>query len=47
MQCPEGIEESDTPDTACGLVKAIYGLRQSPHTWYEKIHQFFMQHQFI
>jgi len=47
MECAEGIAESKEPDIACRLVKAIYGLQQSPCTWYEKIHQFFMQYQFI
>jgi len=47
MECVEGIEESEEPDIACRLVKAIYGLQQSPRTWYEKSHQFFIQYQFI
>jgi len=46
MQCPEGLDEVPGPGYACRLIKAIYGLRQSPRVWYHKIHTFFAQHDF-
>ena len=30
----------------CRLVKAIYGLKQSPRAWYHKIQDFFITHEF-
>jgi len=47
MECPEGIKDDEQPDSVCRLVKAIYGLRQSPRAWYQKIHTFFTDHAFI
>jgi len=47
MECPEGLEEKIPQGMVCRLVKAIYGLRQSPRTWYQKIHEFFLAHGFI
>jgi len=47
MECLEGIKEATQNRMACGLVKAIYGLRQSPPAWYHKIHAFFLSHKFI
>jgi len=47
MECPEGIIEPTDHGMACRLVKAIYGLRQSPRAWYHKIHSFFLAHEFI
>ena len=47
MECPEGLEEMIPQGMVCRLVKAIYGLRQSPHTSYQKIHDFFLAHGFI
>jgi len=46
MECPEGVLEEPDGDRVCRLIKAIYGLRQSPRAWYEKIHAFFMNHNF-
>jgi len=47
MECPEGIIEPTDHGMACHLVKAIYGLRQSPRAWYHKTHSFFLAHEFI
>jgi len=47
MEVPEGVRENTEPGFACRLVKAIYGLRQSPRAWYQKIHTFFIGHQFL
>jgi len=46
MECPEGLHDITEPGYACRLVKAIYGLRQSPRAWYQKIHTFFTNHEF-
>ena len=46
MEYPEGVEEIPEPGYACRLIKAIYGLRQSPRAWYQKIHMFFINHEF-
>lgn len=46
MECPEGVHGKVKPGYACRLVKAIYGLRQSPRVWYQKIHTFFRKHDF-
>jgi len=46
MECPEGLDEVPGPGNACRLIKAIYGLRQSPRVWYHKIPAFFAQHDF-
>jgi len=47
MECPEGIMEEYQGKKVCRLVKAIYGLRQSPRAWYQKVHSFFLEHQFF
>jgi len=47
IECPEGLEEKIPRAMVCRLVKAIYGRRQSPGTWYQKIHEFFLAHRFI
>jgi len=46
MHFPEGIDEIPK-GMVCRLVKAIYGLRQSPRTWYQKIHEFFLTNGFM
>lgn len=46
MEYPEGVEEKPEPGYACRLLKAIYGLRQSPRAWYQKINTFFTNHDF-
>ena len=46
MECPEGIPVIQEPGYACRLVKEIYGLRQSPPAWYQRLHTFFIKHEF-
>ena len=46
MECPEGVQELREPGHACRFVKAIYGLRQSPRAWYQKLNTFFHNHDF-
>ena len=53
MEVPEGVAiptnkralEYQRP-IACRLIKAIYGLKQSPRAWYARIHNFFKLHNF-
>ena len=37
MRQPEGFEEPGHEDQACHLHKSLYGLKQSPHCWYEQL----------
>lgn len=53
MQVPEGIALPVNKNTrtyeapmVCRLIKAIYGLKQSPRAWYGRIHTFFQVHNF-
>ena len=51
MQIPEGLHTEvahrmSEPRMVCELRKSIYGLKQSPRTWYEKINKFFLDHGF-
>ena len=47
MEFPEGVVEEQKSGHACRLIKAIYGLRQSPRAWYQKIHTFFVNPEFL
>jgi len=46
MEFPDGVQETMEPGYAYRLVKAIYGLPQSPCAWYQKLHFFFGDHDF-
>lgn len=37
MNQPPGYENSTHPDYVCHLQKAIYGLRQTPKSWYDAL----------
>ena len=37
MRQPEGFEEPSREDQLCHLHKSLYGLKQSPHCWYEQL----------
>lgn len=41
MQQPPGYESSD-PTLVCKLLKAIYGLKEAPRAWNEKVFDFLM-----
>ena len=53
MEIPEGVpvpvnktRAGYTLPLACRLIKSIYSLNQSPHTWYGRIYQFFRLYSF-
>jgi len=51
MHLPEGLHTDITKSTSgtqvvCELKKSIYGLKQSPRTWYGRINRFFIDHGF-
>jgi hypothetical protein len=43
---PQGFVASGQEHLVCRLHKALYGLRQAPHAWYEKIDSFLTAHGF-
>jgi len=47
MEGPEGVIEGSRGSKVCRLITEIYGLRQSPRAWYQKVYSFLIQHQFI
>lgn len=46
MQQPPGVVDSNT-SLVCKLKKAIYGLKQEPCAWHEKLHQALIQFGFV
>ena len=53
MEIPDGLHtdialsnKSSLERIVCRLTKSIYGLKQSPRTWYGKINKFFIDHGF-
>lgn len=47
MDQPLGFESSIHPDYFCKLNKAIYGLKQSPRSWFGKISEFLVHNGFV
>ena len=37
MKQPQGMRDPDYPDHVCRLLKAIYGLKQTPRAWYDTL----------
>lgn len=37
MPQPEGFEDKNKPNYICKLRKALYGLRQAPRAWFDKL----------
>ena len=46
MQQPEGFVEKGKENLLCRLKKSLYGLKQTPRQWYEKIKSFMLEHRF-
>jgi hypothetical protein len=46
MSQPHGFEEKDFEHLVCKLKKSLYGLKQSPRAWYQRIDSFFTKEGF-
>ena len=43
---PPGFEHKEFPNHVFKLTKALYGLRQAPRAWYERLSAFLLENQF-
>ncbi|GKB46446.1 retrovirus-related pol polyprotein from transposon TNT 1-94 [Tanacetum coccineum] len=43
---PDGFVESDLPNHVYRLMKALYGPKQSPRAWYDRLSSFLIEHHF-
>jgi Reverse transcriptase (RNA-dependent DNA polymerase) len=43
---PPGHKRENVPNLVCRLNKSIYGLKQSPRAWYEKLNHFLISYKF-
>ena len=46
MSQPQGFEEKGMEHLVCKLKKSLYGLKQSPRAWYQRIDSFFIKEGF-
>ena len=46
MHQPQGFEVKDSEHLVCKLKKSLYGLKQSPRAWYQRIDHFFTKEGF-
>lgn len=46
MDKPRGFVDKKNPDFGCKLEKALYGLRQAPKAWHEKLRRTLLQWKF-
>ena len=44
---PPGFEDEKYPNRVYKLKKALYGLRQAPRSWYERLSEFLIKNGFI
>ena len=42
MEVPKGTETEATKNMVCKLLRALYGLKQSPRLWYERFSAFLL-----
>lgn len=46
MEQLEGFQLSNQPNIVCRLKKELYGLKQDPRAWYEKLYRYVIQQGF-
>ena len=46
LEQPEGFVQKGKEHLVCRLKKALYGMKQAPRSWYEKIDSFFLKHNY-
>ena len=46
VEQPSGFEDSEYPNRVYKLSKALYGLRQAPRAWYERLRDFLIANGF-
>ena len=46
MNQPEGFVQKDKEHLVCKVIKTLYGLKQSPRAWYQRIDSFFINEGF-
>ena len=44
IEIPPGLETSFNNDKVCKLKKSLYGLKQSPHAWFDKFAKTVVSH---
>ena len=47
MEQPPILQDSIHSHYVCKLHKSVYGLKQSPHEWYAKLHNFLLHNGFM
>ena len=47
MTLPKGLDILDKQHLVCKLKKSLYGLKESSHTWYNRLNSFFLSINFI
>ena len=47
MAQPQGFMDTDHLNHVCQFLKAIYGLKQAPQSWYNELKRFFLTSSFL
>ncbi|XP_019168239.1 PREDICTED: uncharacterized protein LOC109163960 [Ipomoea nil] len=42
MKQPPGYEDPTHPDHVCLLQRSLYGIKQAPHAWFKRLHDFLL-----